>query len=136
MKERWRPVHGYSGLYEVSDQGRVRRLPRRGLDDRLLRGKMLSVKGTGPGGRPRVCLYKNGRRTWYLVYRLVLEAFVGPCPRGMESRHYRNPSVTDCRLSNLRWGTHRENVSDMIKHGNYRRVRRPNGTFARHAKRN
>ncbi|MDU6479009.1 MAG: NUMOD4 domain-containing protein, partial [Corynebacterium kroppenstedtii] len=27
-KERWRPVVGYEGIYEVSDQGRVRSLDR------------------------------------------------------------------------------------------------------------
>lgn len=56
------------------------------------------------------CGAKNTRETRY-VHRLVLEAFVGPCPDGMECRHL-NDVRTDNRAENLRWGTRAENVND------------------------
>jgi hypothetical protein len=58
------------------------------------------------------------------VHRLVLEAFVGPCPRGLECRH-RNDVGADNRLTNLVWGTRRENLLDRRSTG---RVWRMPGT--------
>lgn len=80
---------------------------------------------TGPWRRVKQYLLRNGYckaciraggRTSYLVHRLVLEAFVGPCPAGMECRH-ENGSKADNRLSNLSWGTHHENATDTIRLG-------------------
>lgn len=118
--EKWKPVRGYQGLYEVSDLGRVRS---------LITSIMLSVRGTGPGGRPRVCLSKNRKRHWKLVYRLVLEAFRGPCPKGKEACHYPDRTVTNCRLKNLHWGTHEENSAQMVEHGRVNPNRTRDGKF-------
>ena len=53
-----------------------------------------------------------------LIHRLVLESFVGECPQGMECRHLDgNPQNNN--LSNLRWGTHSDNVRDAVKHNNH-----------------
>lgn len=57
--------------------------------------------------------YKSRR-----IHRLMLEAFVGPCPEGMECRHL-NGIETDNRLENLAWGTPSENRQDVRAHGNY-----------------
>lgn len=54
----------------------------------------------------------------FYVHRLVLEAFVGPCPENMECRHL-NGVRSDCRLDNLAWGTKAENEADKKKHANY-----------------
>lgn len=51
------------------------------------------------------------------IHRLVLEAFVGPCPQGMECRHFPDPDPRNNNLSNLRWGTRSENVSDRALQG-------------------
>jgi hypothetical protein len=58
----------------------------------------------------------KGRQTNRFVHQLVLEAFVGPCPPGMECLHA-NDDATDNRLVNLRWGTHTENVQDCLRNG-------------------
>lgn len=50
------------------------------------------------------------------VHRLVLAAFVGPCPDGYECRHL-NGVRHDNRLENLKWGTFAENQMDRVKHG-------------------
>ncbi len=52
-----------------------------------------------------------------LVHRLILEAFVGPCPRGKESCHFPDRNPTNNRLENLRWDTHAANGRDMALHG-------------------
>jgi len=123
--ERWKPVVGYEGLYEVSDQGRVRSLDRwydRPASRRKPKpwrrcypGQMISVAPNG-AGYPRVNLHRNRKREEKLVHWLVLEAFVGPCPAGEEGLHG-NDIKTDNRLSNLRWGTRSDNVKDAIRNG-------------------
>src|SRR5262249_4354731 len=59
-----------------------------------------------------LCVFFRGEQ---YVHRLVLEAFVGPCPPGMEARHV-NGIKTDNRLVNLQWGTHRQNMRDKATH--------------------
>jgi hypothetical protein len=108
------PVPGYESAYEVSDQGRVRSLNYR----RTGRVRLLSPAPDGRrGGRGYlgVNLGFVGRR-YVRVHVLVLLAFVGPRPPGMEACH-RNGDRTDNRLENLRWGTHAENAADTQRHG-------------------
>jgi hypothetical protein len=57
------------------------------------------------------------------VHRLVLEAFVGPCPEGMECRH-KNGVKADCRLENLCWDTPERNRQDNHDWGVYERGER------------
>jgi hypothetical protein len=54
----------------------------------------------------------------YKVARLVLLAFVGPCPDGMECCHT-NGNRTDNRLTNLRWDTPKANAADKRAHGTH-----------------
>jgi NUMOD4 motif len=86
---------GWEGLYEVSDEGRVRSLDRE--TPYLARGKypsVLHVKGRvlkpwlDHYGRPQVELCAGGRQMTRRVCVLVLEAFVGPCPAGKECLHW------------------------------------------------
>jgi len=51
-----------------------------------------------------------------LVHRLVLEAFVGPCPDGMECRHLDSDPLNN-HVGNLRWGTPKENADDRTSNG-------------------
>lgn len=50
------------------------------------------------------------------VHCLILEAFVGPRPKGYECRHL-NGNPGDNRLENLAWGTRSENQRDRREHG-------------------
>ena len=52
----------------------------------------------------------------FYVHRLVLEAFVGPCPDGMESCH-NDGNRSNNHVSNLRWDTRKGNFADCVKHG-------------------
>lgn len=111
--EQWRPVVDWEGIYEVSDLGRVRRI-RRGPGVRSV-GKPL--RGTvDQHGYPVVDLCDRGRRKNAKVHRLVADAFLGPLPEGMETRHL-NGDPGDARLVNLKYGTHAENMRDMVEHG-------------------
>ena len=52
------------------------------------------------------------------VHRLILETFVSPCPKNMECRHL-DGNPANNKLSNLKWGTSRENSLDAVKHKTY-----------------
>ena len=93
--ERWRPVRGYAGWYEVSDLGRVYSLPRAATA-----GGLLAVQLNSRGYRV-VMLSKYGRRRTVTVARLVLEAFREP-GNGRRARHGPKGS-TDDSLANLSW---------------------------------
>ena len=63
-----------------------------------------------------VQLWKNGKNYTKYLHRLVLETFVGPCPENMECRHL-NGNKSDNYITNLKWGSKKENKADSIKHG-------------------
>lgn len=73
-------------------------------------------------GYPSVNLSLGGRGNYRTrrVHRLVLVAFVGPCPDGMECRHL-NGIKADCRLDNLEWGTQEDNRGDNRRLDAYQR---------------
>lgn len=114
--EIWRSVEGYSGIYEVSDRGRVRSLDRTGADGRFYRGIILTQMT--PGIYRQVNLHNSGQRTHH-VHRLVATAFLGSGPAGHEIRHL-NGNPLDNSVENLAWGTHVENMADRKLHGTHR----------------
>jgi|688.fasta_scaffold962742_2 hypothetical protein len=117
--EQWLPVVGYEGIYEVSDQGRVRSLDRiityPDGHEQTHMGKGLSP-WSDPQGRQQVTLTINSNTKSVRVHRLVLEAFIGPCPSGMVACHW-NDDSTDNRLENLRWDTPLANAQDLRRNG-------------------
>lgn len=115
--ERWAPIPGHA--HEASDHGRVRS-PARTTTDSIgrtsqFRARVLIGRLNAYGYRV-VSLGKKGHSGNFMVHRLVLEAFVGPCPEGMETRHLNGDRV-DNRLENLTWGTPFENAMDRQLHG-------------------
>jgi hypothetical protein len=108
-EERWLPIPGYEGLYEVSDLGRVRS-KKRSSEWRLINPKTTSK------GYKVIGLYTNGNREVVQIHRLVLSAFVGPRPKGCFGCH-NNGIASDNKLPNLRWDTQAGNMSDKAKHG-------------------
>lgn len=120
--ERWLPIPGHEGIYEVSDLGRVKSLSRAvrlGRGFRIVPEKIL-IGRVSSRGYIRITLRKNNRTTTTFAHRLVLLAFVGPCPEGMEARHFPSNDRTDCRLANLSWATKAVNDSDRHFHGTAR----------------
>lgn len=119
--ERWLPVVGYEGIYSVSDLGRVRREINGGghiSGNRWKAGMILTPSIEKDTGRAVVNLCKNAVRDRKRVHVLVLTAFVGARPEGMVACHFPDGNPANNRLSNLRWGTRKENGEDMVKHGN------------------
>lgn len=122
----WRWIPGFRGYYKVSSRGRVKSVDRYTKHWRggvtLRKGKLLKQTFDSDGYK-FVSLSKNGKSYPYRVHVLVLTAFTGPCPTGMEARHLDGKSWNNKR-TNLRWGTRFANAQDRIKHGTNRGGRR------------
>ena len=117
MTERWIDIPGYEKLYAVSTLGNVRRVAK------SRNSKPGNLKQF-PTQRPMcgsayvgVNLSKNNMVKLWNVHRLVAIAFLGPPP----SSEYEVRHLDGCRnnndITNLKWGTHKENGKDMIAHG-------------------
>ena len=123
-REIWKAVPGFEGSYEVSNRGRVRSLDRwiempecvvrgfvRKAHMRFRPGQMLAP-GRCPSGHVTVALCRPGDgnkgRTRH-IHALVMLAFVGPPPEGLEILHL-NHTPNDNRRKNLKYGTMSENM--------------------------
>ena len=123
--EKWKPVLGYEGEYEVSDQGRVKSLARkdtfgtgRPVAEKILK---ISMGGGRPGQHyPQVTL--RGRSQ--LVHRMIMRSFVGLPPPGMQVCHI-DGDPTNNRLENLRYDTSKSNAGDRTKHDKWKPVGTP-----------
>lgn len=120
--EEWRAIDGYDGWYEVSDRGRVRSWKQSGSQlgrpkggfFRLTEPRLLVLSTTDSGHR-KLVLWANGKPRSRTVHQLVAEAFIGPRPPGYETCHG-DGNPTNNHVSNLRYGTHAENVADKLRH--------------------
>lgn len=108
--EIWKDIPGYEGKYRVSDRGRVMRL------NKTKPPRILSPSPRREGGYLSVSLCINNQKTTHFVHRLVLGAFVGPCPDDLEVCHADGDKHNN-RLSNLRYDTRHENRRDRFDHG-------------------
>ena len=117
--EYWRDIPGYEGYYRVSDRGRVRSLDRtrrcRWGNGYPLKGKFMKIR-ISQDGYLRVSLSKDCDKKEVEVHRLVMKAFIGDRPQGMECRHL-DGNPQNPKLSNLQWGTDKENSADKKIHG-------------------
>lgn len=125
--EIWKPIPDFPG-YEVSNQGRVRSFLKR-----MGRGRnggcyvvildkpqrMLTPQVGHPGRYLHITLRKNNKWHHIRIHKLVLLAFVGPCPQGMVACHNDGNSFNN-HLSNLRWDTISNNCKDTVKHGRFK----------------
>jgi ParB family transcriptional regulator, chromosome partitioning protein len=112
-EEEWRPVVGYEEIYEVSSWGRIRRLQTR---KRYQAGTLLTPSPRADGYL-NVVLAANGDRESKLLHQIVAEAFLGPCPEGIQVNH-RHPDGdrSRCWLSNLEYRTIADNNEDQRIH--------------------
>ena len=98
MKEVWKDIEGYEGLYQVSNLGRVKRVK----TDRILKGCK------DKGGYLVIGLYKNNVMSTKTIHRLVAQAFI-PNPENKPEVNHIDEDKANNKVNNLEWMTRKEN---------------------------
>lgn len=112
--EQWLDVVGFEGIYQVSDHGNVRIIKS---------GKLKKITTDKITNRPFLNIWKNNKQSVIRIHKLVLEAFVGKRPKGMECCH-NDGNPFNNHINNLRWDTPKNNHADKIRHGTTNRGER------------
>lgn len=124
MKEEWRTILGYEGLYSVSNLGAVRSEPRVIVKlnnvSQPLKGKPLNP-GRDSSGYLLVGLHKGGTRKYYRIHRLVAEAFIDNPDEYDFVLHGEN-GIEDNSVNNLYWGDRVRNELDKRRDGTQRNL--------------
>ena len=91
--------------YEVSTKGQVR-----------MKGKQPRKPSITPTGYHVIVFSVPGKKhVGRYVHRMVMEAFVGSCPRGLEVSHL-NGNNSDNRLVNLKYESKKDNHARKVQH--------------------
>jgi len=115
-KQIWKTIEEFP-MYEVSNYGMVRSWQTGNGIGRRKSPHLFSIH-KNIHGYPSVGLSKKGRQKPRSVHRLVLEAFEGPCPPGMQACH-KNGKRDEPDIWNLRWDTCSNNHIDKKAHGTW-----------------
>ena len=111
--EIWKDIKGFEGIYQASNMGRIKSIERfrKGKNGSLVpvKEKILKPK-ISHNGYYQVALFKNSKVRFYLVHRLVFEAFNVTIPEGLQVNHI-NEIKSDNRLENLNLMTPKENTN-------------------------
>jgi hypothetical protein len=110
IKEEWRPIIGYEGLYEVSDLGNVKSLNYKGTRQE----KLLKV-GKNHKGYLYIILCKKGlKQKNFKVSRLVAKAFI-PNPNNLPQVNHLDGDKINNKVENLQWCTNQGNRDHAVE---------------------
>lgn len=111
VKEIWKDVVGYEGLYQVSNLGRVKSLERasgKGSGNRY-RPERILKQIVDKCGYLEITLCLKGIQKKFRVHRLIASAFIINIKNKSCVNHI-NGVKADNRVENLEWCTHSENL--------------------------
>lgn len=107
--EEWKDIEGYEGIYQVSNEGRVKSLERDIVVSNKLFGyqiRHLNEKTVKPkinsNDRFQVRLWKNGIKEQKQIHIIVAEAFI-PNPNGYTVVHHKDHNPHNNKVDNLEW---------------------------------
>lgn len=108
MKEEWRDIPGYEGIYQASNLGNIRSNYTK-LQGHPTRSKGGILKATSNNnGYLSVALYKDGKKKKYLIHRLIATTFI-PNPNNLPQINHKDENRHNNHADNLEWCTARYN---------------------------
>ena len=113
MKEEWKDIKGYEGLYRISNFGKVESVEREVNQGkygktRIAGGSQMSPTDNG-NGYLIVGLRNDQRRKNHYVHRLVAEHFVEN-ESGLPCVNHKDYDIRNNRADNLEWCTQKQNI--------------------------
>jgi hypothetical protein len=128
--EKWKDIcfvekgitYDYKDLYQVSNQGRIKRLSRTiyldngkyDIEEKVLK------PSTTKKGYFRIGLRKDNKTKFFKVHRIVANVFIPNSENKPQINHI-NGVKTDNRTENLEWCTCKENVQHSVENGTFKR---------------
>ena len=109
MEEIWKPIKGYESLYEVSNLGRVKSLPRE-TNNQFSWCEIILKPKKSKQGYLNVGLKKDGIYKWFRIHRLVAEAFI-PNPNNYPIVNHKDECKDNNDVTNLEWCTYQYNAN-------------------------
>jgi len=116
MEEIWKDIEGFEGSYMISNEGRVKSLPR--VVDRIYGDEVRAMKvpekilkhTRDKDGYLTVSLYKHNKSITTKVHRLVALHFIEGISYGIQVNH-KDGIKDNNHISNLEWMTCKENIN-------------------------
>lgn len=102
MKEIWKDVPNYEGLYQVSNLGRVKSF--RKSTKFGCQAEFILKPSVANNGYAQVALYKNTKKQKFLVHRLVASVFL-PNPDNLPQINHKDENRLNNNITNLEWCT-------------------------------
>lgn len=133
MEEIWKDIPDYEGMYQVSNDGNVKSLPKMGKGHKMihrLTGVIMSPS-KGRSGYYGVSLMKNDKKKRIEIHRLIAITFI-PNPADKPQVNHKDGDKLNNRVSNLEWCTGSENCKHCLLNGlrkTARGVNKPNSRF-------
>lgn len=112
MKEIWKDIPEFEGLYQISNLGRIMSFPRKGG----FKNKTILKNGKSKKNYAQISLSENGKKTCKKIHRLVAQAFI-PNPENKPEINHKDGVKANNHVDNLEWCTNQENIDHAIKNG-------------------
>lgn len=118
MLEIWKDIKGYEGLYQISNFGRIKSLPKKRINgtnfyiqkEKILKLQLKTKRYLG------INLTKNKMHKNFLVHRLVAEAFIDN-PYDLPQVNHKDCNKLNNNINNLEWCTQEENLNHALRNG-------------------
>ena len=117
--EIWKPIKDFENLYEVSNLGRVKSLPRIKINNKgkqLTKEKIMKPHDFNNGYYKVPLTNKEHLKKYYLVHRLVAQAFI-PNPNNFPQVNHKDGDKSNNCADNLEWITREDNIKHAYKMG-------------------
>ena len=97
MKEIWKDIQDYEGLYQISNKGRIKSLKRKNVTaDKILTPRL------DKDGYMLINLYKSNHKTTFKIHRLVAQHFI-PNPDNLPQINHKDENKVNNNVTNLEW---------------------------------